>query len=90
MKTRHLLFLLAWLASASSPAHAFGEELIRVEHCHTSRTPQARAECEQRRQDLERAYRRERQQKRLDDARAAKNSTLCFTRKATQEVVCPN
>jgi hypothetical protein len=82
--------LLALLVATSANAVALGEEPIRVEHCHTSRTPDARAECEQRRKQVEEAYRRERQRKRIDEARAAKKGTLCFTRKATQELVCPN
>jgi hypothetical protein len=88
MKIRTLL--LALLVAASPAAHALGDELLRVEQCQASRTPQARAECDQRRKELEQAYRRERQQKRLDEARAEKNGTLCFTRKATRETVCPN
>lgn len=85
------IVLLAGLLVVGAPAYAaWGDELIRVEQCHTSRTPQARADCERRRNELERAYRRERQQKLIDESRAQRNSTLCFKRGATREAVCPN
>jgi len=85
---RRIALLVPLIAAAG--VHAQSDELIRVEHCHTSRTTEARAECEKRRQDFERVYRREQQLKRLDAARKEKKGTLCFTRKATQETVCPN
>jgi hypothetical protein len=86
--------VLAWFVWASvvagTPPHVLADELLRVDHCHTSRTTDDRAQCEKRRKDLETAYRREQLMKQLDAARKEKHSTLCFTRKSTQETVCPN
>ena len=89
MKIRTFLGFVS-LAATMGPVHAFDGEPLRVEHCHASPSPVARIECEKRQKEREDAQRRELQVKRIEDARAKKNSSLCFTRKETGETICPN
>lgn len=65
------------------------------EVCVKYPTPQARAECVQKQKQTDSALARERAQAEKADqpslgGSAPKKNDLCFTRKSTGEVVCPN
>ena len=74
--------------AGSSPLNA----LARAEQvCVKYPTPQARAECKQKEKETDAALARESQRAdKAADGSAKKKNELCFTRKATGEVVCPN
>jgi len=64
------------------------------EICVRYPTPQARAECKQKEKATDAALAREQERRQADKAAAGsgtpKKNDLCFTRKSTGEVVCPN
>lgn len=79
-------------------AHAADGVLFRAEHsCAKFPTPEARADCENKRKETMTAFDKEQRAKQKAEKAAdglgndskGKNE-LCFTRKATGEVVCPN
>lgn len=77
--------------AGDSPLNA----LARTEEvCVKYPTPQARAECQQRHKATDAALAREQERQRTDQAATGhanpKKNDLCFTRKSTGEVVCPN
>lgn len=92
-------FALPLAFCAALPAHADNGPLAALERtqeqCVKYPTPQARAECEHRHKQIDAAMARERAQADKADkpaftGRAPKKNDLCFTRKSTGEVVCPN
>lgn len=92
MKTPWLLVALMLCAVGGASAENI---LFRSEHsCLKYPTPQARAECQQKEKQEQAVLERERQRQEKNaarsDAGSAKKNELCFTRKSTGEVVCPN
>lgn len=83
------LLLLIPLAFAAAGENA----LSRAEHsCLKSPTPETRANCENNKKETMAAFEKEEKAKKQAagaDGQKKKNE-LCFTRKATGEVVCPN
>lgn len=91
MKTQKFapLLLLIPMALAGAGENA----LSRVEQsCLKYPTPEARANCESQRKETMAAFDKEEKAKKqaADADSPKKKSDLCFTRKATGEVVCPN
>jgi hypothetical protein len=74
-------------------ANAGENALSRAEHsCLKSPTPETRAICESQKKETMAAFEKEEKAKQRAagaDGQKKKND-LCFTRKATGEVVCPN
>ncbi len=90
MKIRRLtpLLLLFSMAFASAGENA----LARIEQsCSKYPTPESRAECEKKNKEVMAAFDKEKkaQKKAAEIGGPEKKNGLCFTRKATGEVVCP-
>lgn len=86
--------LAMWLGWAGCPAHA-ENALSRIEQsCAKLPSPQAQAECRQKQAAALAAFEREHKKNEpgIDFKKegAAKKNELCFTRKATGELTCPN
>ncbi len=90
MKTRRLapILLLIPMAFACAGENA----LSRAEQsCIKYPTPDARAECEKKHKETMAAFEKEKKaEKKAAETGGQKKNDLCFTRKATGEVVCPN
>ncbi len=74
-------------------AYAGENALSRAEHsCLKSPTPETRAICESKKKETMAAFEKEEKAKKqaADADGQKKKNDLCFTRKATGEVVCPN
>ena len=87
--------LLALALCTAFNAHAGDTPLkafARAERdCNKYPTPQARTECTQKEKETDAALAREsRQADKAADGSNKKKNDLCFTRKSTGEVVCPN
>ena len=83
------LLLLVPLAFAAAGENA----LSRAEQsCLKYPTPEARASCESKKKETMAAFEKEEKAKKqaADADGQKKKNELCFTRKATGEVVCPN
>ena len=60
-------------------------------HCLKLLAPVPRAECEEKRRAPQSAWEKEQQaKKKASDDTQSKKSSLCFERKSTGELVCPN
>ena len=90
MKTQRItpLLLLIPMALACAGENA----LSRAEHsCTKYPTPDARAECEKKNREVMAVFEQEKKaEKKASETGGPKKNDLCFTRKATGEVVCPN
>ncbi len=86
---RMFSFLLLFPAAL---ACAGGNALFRVEQsCVKVPTPEARADCERRQKEAMAAFEKEKKVKqKAAEAGGQKKNELCFTRKTSGEVVCPN
>ena len=74
-------------------AYAGENALSRVEQsCLKYPTPEARANCESKKKETMAAFEKEEKAKKqaTNTDSTKKKNDLCFTRKATGEVVCPN
>lgn len=92
MKIHRLATILLLIPMAF--AHAGENALSRVEHsCTKYPTPDARTECEKKKKEVMAAFDKEEKAGKKAAELAGnqeKKNGLCFTRKATGEVVCPN
>lgn len=92
MKIHRLTPLLLLIPMAL--AYAGENALARIEDsCNKNPTPESRAECEKKKKEVMTAFDKEEKAQQKKAAQAGgdpKKDGLCFTRKATGEVVCPN
>lgn len=91
MKIQKLLPILLLVPMAA--AYAGENALARIEQsCNKYPTPETRADCEKKNKETMAAFDKEEKakQKATDAGGQKKKNDLCFTRKATGEVVCPN
>ncbi len=90
MKFHKLAPLL--LLTAAACVYAGENAMARIEQsCVKYPTPDARAECEKRQKETMAAFEKDQKaKKKAAEGEGKKANDLCFTRKATGEVVCPN
>lgn len=91
MKMQRITPLLLLIPMAF--AYAGENALARIEQsCNKYPTPEARAECEKKKKEVMAAFDKEKkaEKKAAQGSGSQKKNELCFTRKATGEVVCPN
>lgn len=91
MQIRHLTPLLLLIPMALAHAGVSGSSRME-QSCNNYPTPDARAECEKKNREVMTAFDKEKKAEKKDAKGGSpkKKNDMCFTRKATGEVVCPN